>query len=421
MTNTICYHDEAGSGFQLGHDDTGKISWSEYQIIQEREVSYRFYPHFHPYVGQLMGRLLRGGTSGLQAADTEYTAHNESLPDSIQVDLVHEGIKLTIPKDARIALLSDTTAMVEGTLYTVPAKVELTLGSNTPASPTKDGMRVTLLDGMVNTPLAGAGLTLKKDQKAVVFGHAKIVLPRGLTALLPAGKKATLEAVTTVLLADGTQITFPEDTEVTVYKSKRRPITEFYAEFFNTYEPTELVQRPYPVKDLDFTSSGAYSVYNWELFYHVPLTIAIHLSKNQRFAEAQRWFHYLFDPTDDSDGPTPERFWKVRPFQYTDVRKIEEILVNLSPSADPDLQTETIYSIDDWKRSAVPPARHRPLPPAGLHVQDGDGLPGQPDRLGRLALPPGHGRGHQRGADALRAGRQHPRAAAAACAARRAR
>ena len=48
----------------------------------------------------------------------------------------------------------------------------------------------------------------------------------------------------------------------------------------------------------------------------MPLTIAIHLSKNQRFAEAQRWFHYLFDPTDDSDGPTPERFWKVRPFQY---------------------------------------------------------------------------------------------------------
>ena len=24
---------------------------------------------------------------------------------------------------------------------------------------------------------------------------------------------------------------------------------------------------------------------------------AVHLSKNQRFAEAQRWFHYIFDPT----------------------------------------------------------------------------------------------------------------------------
>ena len=122
------------------------------------------------------------------------------------------------------------------------------------------------------------------------------------------------------------------------------------------------MQRPYPVKDLDFTSSGAYSVYNWELFFHVPLTIAIHLSKNQRFAEAQRWFHYLFDPTDDSDGPTPERFWKVRPFQTTDVKKIEEILVNLATGADETLRDETIRSIEAWKDAPFRPhviARYR--------------------------------------------------------------
>ena len=120
--------------------------------------------------------------------------------------------------------------------------------------------------------------------------------------------------------------------------------------------------QPYPVKDLDFTSSGAYSVYNWELFFHVPITIAIHLSKNQRFAEAQRWFHYLFDPTDDSDGPTPERFWKVRPFQTTDVKKIEEILVNLATGADETLRNETIRSIEAWKDAPFRPhviARYR--------------------------------------------------------------
>ena len=42
---------------------------TKYFVIQEREVSYRFYPHFHPYVGQLTQRLLRKGTPGLQAAD----------------------------------------------------------------------------------------------------------------------------------------------------------------------------------------------------------------------------------------------------------------------------------------------------------------------------------------------------------------
>ena len=34
------------------------------------------------------------------------------------------------------------------------------------------------------------------------------------------------------------------------------------------------------------------------------------------------------------DEPTPERFWKVRPFQSTDVKKIEEVLVNLVTGAD---------------------------------------------------------------------------------------
>jgi hypothetical protein len=130
-----------------------------------------------------------------------------------------------------------------------------------------------------------------------------------------------------------------------------------YGELFSskTYGPTSLVQAPYPVKDLDFSSSGAYSVYNWELFFHVPLTIALQLSKNQRFAEAQQWFHYVFDPTDDSDGPTPERFWKVRPFQTTDVNRIEEILVNLSTGADEALRKETIRSIEAWKDAPFRP------------------------------------------------------------------
>ena len=39
----------------------------------------------------------------------------------------------------------------------------------------------------------------------------------------------------------------------------------------------------------------------------MPITIAIHLNKNQRYAEAQRWFHYLFDPTDD--GSTEDDFF----------------------------------------------------------------------------------------------------------------
>lgn len=35
------------------------------------EVTYRFYPHFHPYVNELTQRLVREGISDFQQADTE--------------------------------------------------------------------------------------------------------------------------------------------------------------------------------------------------------------------------------------------------------------------------------------------------------------------------------------------------------------
>jgi hypothetical protein len=70
----------------------------------------------------------------------------------------------------------------------------------------------------------------------------------------------------------------------------------------------------WPNLDVDFSSNGGYSQYNWELFFHLPFTIATHLAKNQRFEEARQWFHYVFDPTDASQGAEPERFWRFRPF-----------------------------------------------------------------------------------------------------------
>ncbi|MFY9488419.1 MAG: hypothetical protein WAP35_06970 [Solirubrobacterales bacterium] len=210
------------------YGDTEKIPPS-HTITRQRDLSYRFHAHFHPYVGDLMRRLLRESTAGLQAMDTEY----RKLPDG-SFELLDDG--------------------------------------------------------------------------------------------------------------------------------KFKP--ELYAPLFSTtqYKPTDLVATPYPVNELDFGSSGAYAIYNWELFFHVPITIAVHLSKNGRYEESQRWFHFLFDPTDDTDGPTPERFWKVRPFQSTEAKLIEEILVNLSTGADPDLRNETIRSIEAWKDSPFRPhvvARYR--------------------------------------------------------------
>src|SRR5262249_50188274 len=48
--------------------------------------------------------------------------------------------------------------------------------------------------------------------------------------------------------------------------------------------------------------------YNWELLYHIPVAVAVHLSQNQRFAEAEKWFHLVFDPT--ANGGAAPSCWR---------------------------------------------------------------------------------------------------------------
>jgi peptidoglycan hydrolase-like protein with peptidoglycan-binding domain len=98
------------------------------------------------------------------------------------------------------------------------------------------------------------------------------------------------------------------------------------------YQPTNNVDHPYPHMQVDLNTEGetAYSLYNWELFFHVVMRIATSLTQNQRFEEARRWFHYIFDPTASSNEPSPQRYWNLVPFKKTAPEKIEELLEALS-------------------------------------------------------------------------------------------
>jgi hypothetical protein len=114
-------------------------------------------------------------------------------------------------------------------------------------------------------------------------------------------------------------------------------------DFKGTYGPHEvadpIVDDRYPQEDVDF-EDGAYSQYNWELFFHAPLLIADRLSKNQRYEDALRWFHFVFDPTDRSGGPAPQRYWRTKPF-YMRTREgyqrqqLQYLLKLLAAAADP--------------------------------------------------------------------------------------
>lgn len=330
------------------------IDW--YITIRQRTLEYQFFPHFHPYVPPLIQRLNDGGVAELQESDTLYLPQpNPPAGQPLQPLNV-------IPDSTRAMLSADTPATrADGTAVSLTAGSPLTLN---------DGTSVLIAAG---TPLLhpdGSTFNLPAAATEQLPGNlpvssasgiqwniagADTIVPDNTNVTLPSGGQA-------VLLSDGTTVTLPNLTAVTIRSGLPQPF--FYEDFFSRYSPDPAwVQHPYPVKDLDFNFDGAYSIYNWELFFHAPLLIAIHLSQNQKFQDAQNWFHYIFNPMDNSPGPTPERFWKVKPFQYTDVRMIEQILINLSTQQDPELYKQTVDSITNWKQNPFQPfavAKFRP-------------------------------------------------------------
>jgi hypothetical protein len=144
--------------------------------------------------------------------------------------------------------------------------------------------------------------------------------------------------------------------------------------FEETYDPVvspQIVVEPYPLEDVDFEDDGAYAQYNWELFFHAPLLIADRLYKNQRHEAARRWLHFIFDPTDMSGQPAPQRYWRTKPFfertrEGYEQQHITYILKLLAAGADPQLATQLTpeekedlalfrKTVDRWKADPFKP------------------------------------------------------------------
>ena len=111
---------------------------------------------------------------------------------------------------------------------------------------------------------------------------------------------------------------------------------------------------------LDFSYAGAYSNYNWELFFHVPLYLACKLSQDQKFEEAMRWFHYIFNPTTKEVGSSPQKFWVTKIFYEmttndSRAQQIENILSNIKTQA----QSVNVWLNNPYNPHAV--ARTRPI------------------------------------------------------------
>jgi hypothetical protein len=122
------------------------------------------------------------------------------------------------------------------------------------------------------------------------------------------------------------------------------------------YQPGVDLSGDFPKHEIDVSDDGAYSIYNWELFFHAPVLVATHLSKNQRFAEAQRWFHYVFDPTSTANEPAPRRFWKFLRFRReTTPEFIDELLAQLSEAGDSEVKRRLEKAIQAWRDKPFQP------------------------------------------------------------------
>lgn len=81
-------------------------------------------------------------------------------------------------------------------------------------------------------------------------------------------------------------------------------------------------------RHVDFT--GPYGVYYREIFFHIPFLIANHLNSQQKFTEAQEWYHYIFNPTakaNDTESPK-DRVWRYLEFRKNDVESLREQLTD---------------------------------------------------------------------------------------------
>ncbi len=71
------FHNSYTNGLLYNPSFRGRRTSVHYtQVIKERELHYSFDPHFHPYITQLLNRLIQESVPGLQSADTAYR-HNE--------------------------------------------------------------------------------------------------------------------------------------------------------------------------------------------------------------------------------------------------------------------------------------------------------------------------------------------------------
>lgn len=147
--------------------------------------------------------------------------------------------------------------------------------------------------------------------------------------------------------------------------------------FEHGYLPGSIVAEPYPSSTVDFCWGSATSIYNWELFFFVPMLLADRMLAEQNYEAALNWLQLVFDPRIDltpyertkrfvRELSKGARYWKFLPF-FANPDADRSILSELSfptpHDALPDRKAIQLL-IDRWKNDPFNPqmiARYRPV------------------------------------------------------------
>lgn len=146
--------------------------------------------------------------------------------------------------------------------------------------------------------------------------------------------------------------------------------------FSLNYKPSaKTIARPYPFPMIDFSFGTSNAIYNWELFFHVPMLLADKMFQEQNYEEALKWYRMIFDPRLDLSEyeitrrwsrslPNGSRFWRFLPF-FANRNANDSILETISKPKKYDLLPNVISLqslVDKWKRDPFNPhliARYR--------------------------------------------------------------
>ncbi len=147
--------------------------------------------------------------------------------------------------------------------------------------------------------------------------------------------------------------------------------------FEHGYLPGSVVAEPYPSSTVDFCWGSATSIYNWELFFFVPMLLADKMLAEQNYEAALNWLQLVFDPRIDltpyertkrfvRELSKGARYWKFLPFfanSDADRSILSELSFPTPHDALPDRKAIQLL-IDRWKNDPFNPqmiARYRPV------------------------------------------------------------